>query len=322
MMQLNAGAIAALATAFAWTFTALAFEYAAKRIGSLALNFLRLLVGFVFLGIYCLVVRGSVLPLDAPLESWLWLGASGLVGFVIGDLLLFQAFIDIGSRIAMLVYATAPAMTALLGFIALGERITLVGAGGMALTIAGIAIVVTGKRAASESRARTEAEAGGPARPADRPRRLRGLVLAAGGALGQAGGLVLGKLGAGPGSGGDGAAAMNPFAGTQIRVSAGILGFAAILVATRSWKGIWTALKDRRAVASLTAGAFFGPFLGVSLSLLAVQLVNAGVASAIMSIVPVLIIAPSALIMKERVTASEILGSLVAVAGVFVLFLA
>lgn len=311
-MHLNAGALAALATAFAWTFTALAFEYAAKRIGSLVLNLLRLLVGFVFLGAYCLVVRGSFLPLDEPLRSWLWLGASGLVGFVIGDLLLFQAFVDIGSRLAMLVYATAPAMTAVLGYLVLGERITLAGAGGMAVTLAGIAIVVMGKRAAGRGD-------GGAA--ADGRHRLRGAVLALGGAAGQAGGLILGKLGAIDASL-PAQAALDPFAGTQIRVIAGILGFAAVILATRSWKGVLAALKDRKAVASLTAGAFFGPFLGVSLSLLAVTSGNAGVASAIMSIVPVLIIAPSAIIMKEKPTAREILGSFIAVGGVFALCLA
>jgi drug/metabolite transporter (DMT)-like permease len=230
----------------------------------------------------------------------------------------------------MLVYATAPAMTAVLGFLALGERITLVGAGGMALTLTGISIVVMGKREAPPAGEGDRAAAG----PANRPKRLRGLALATGGAIGQAGGLILAKLGAGsttasPSAEALGAAndafraslAMDPFAGTQIRVIAGILGFAAILVATRSWKGIWTALKDRKAVASLTGGAFFGPFIGVSLSLLAVQSGNAGVASAIMSIVPVLIIAPSALIMKERVAWREILGSLIAVGGVVALSL-
>jgi drug/metabolite transporter (DMT)-like permease len=115
---------------------------------------------------------------------------------------------------------------------------------------------------------------------------------------------------------------MDPFAGTQIRVSAGVLGFAIALLATRSWRGIGRALKDRKAIASLSLGSFFGPFLGVSLSLLAVQSGNVGIASAIMSIVPVLIIAPSAMILKEKVALREILGSVVAVAGVFALFLA
>jgi drug/metabolite transporter (DMT)-like permease len=303
-MELNVGALAALATAFAWTVTAIAFEYAGKRIGAVALNFLRLVIGCLFLGVYGLVVRGSFFPFDAPLSAWAWLGASGIVGLVLGDLLLFQAFIDIGARIAMLVYATGPTFAAVLGFLVFGERVSLVGVGGMCLTLVGIAIVVFGKPSVRTA-------------PANRPHRARGLVLAAFATLGQAGGLILSKLGAGTG-----AAGMDPFAGTQIRVVAGVLGFAIALVATRSWRGIWTAIKDGKAVAGLSVGSFFGPFLGVSLSLLAVQSGNVGVASAIMSIVPVLIIAPSAIFLKEKVVLREILGSFVAVAGVFALFLA
>jgi len=315
-MQPNAGALAALGTAFAWTLTAVAFEYAGKRIGALVLNLLRLVVGCVFLGIYGLIVRGSFAPFDASPSAWLWLGASGLVGFVLGDLCLFQAFIDIGSRLSMLVYATAPVFTALLGFAAFGERLSLLGIGGMVLTLAGIAFVVLSKHPAPEVRrsAPHSVQSNGTVRP---PHRTRGIVLALVATLGQAGGLVLGKLGAGTGL-----AAMNPFAGTQVRVIAGILGFALVVTATGKWKGVGNGLRDGKALASLTAGAFFGPFLGVSLSLLAVQSGNTGVASAIMSIVPILIIAPSAIVFKERVALREIVGAVVTVAGVFALFLA
>jgi drug/metabolite transporter (DMT)-like permease len=305
-MELNVGALAALGTAFAWTFTALAFEYAGKRIGSLALNLLRLVVALIFLSIYGLARRGLFFPSDASTSAWLWLCASGLVGFVIGDLCLFQAFIDIGARLSMLVYATAPVFTAILGFAAFGERLNPIGAGGMALTLGGIAFVVLGKRSGRE----------GESAPAAR-RRVRGVALALAATAGQAGGLVLGKLGAGSGVG-----AMDPFAGTQIRVMAGVVGFAVVISLTRGWRGVGTGLKDGKAVASLASGAFFGPFLGVSLSLLAVQRGNTGVASAIMSITPILIIAPSAILFKEKVTLREIFGSIAAVAGVFILFLA
>lgn len=297
----NIGAVAALATAVSWTITALAFEYAGKRIGAFALNFLRLAVGFVLLGLWCLVTQGSFLPLSAPPSAWFWLSASGLVGLVIGDLLLFQAFIDIGSRISMLIYASAPALTAVLGFGILGERLAGLALLGMALTLSGIAFVVLGKGEDAETR-----------HSKSRAIRLRGYLCAAGGALGQAGGLILSKIGAG---------SMDPFAGTEIRVTAALVGFALVLLVARAWKGTWSALKDRRALASLGLGSFFGPFLGVSLSLLAVQSTEAGVAAAIMSIIPVLIIAPSAFLYKEKVKAREILGSLVAVGGVFILFM-
>lgn len=302
-MHLSLGSLAALGTAVAWTGTSIVFEYAAKRIGSLALNFLRLVVAFLFLGIYGLLSRGLFLPIDAPASAWLWLAASGLVGFVLGDLCLFQAYIDIGARLSLLVYATTPIFTAVFGFIAFGERLSAVGVLGMTVTLGAIALVLYGKKGGDERH--------------DSSRRVRGLLLAIGGALGQAGGLVLGKLGAGSGSG-----AMDPFAGTQARVLAGMLGFALIVAATRSWRGLGVALRDGKALISLSAGAFLGPFLGVSLSLLAVQSGNTGIASAIMSITPVLIIAPSTLVFKEKVTLREIMGAIAAVGGVFLLFLA
>ncbi|MGO9308346.1 MAG: EamA family transporter [Spirochaetia bacterium] len=79
-------------------------------------------MGCLFLGIYGLIVRGRFFPTDASIPSSAWLGASGLVGFVIGDLLLFQAFISIGARLSMLVYATAPIFTALVGLVVFGRR--------------------------------------------------------------------------------------------------------------------------------------------------------------------------------------------------------
>lgn len=300
-MNSSIGQVAALATAAAWTITALAFEYAAKRIGAMALNLLRLVVGFVFLGLWGLATTGLFLPVRAPASAWLWLSASGIVGLVIGDLFLFQAFIDVGSRISMLVYASAPALTAILGFAVLGERLGAASLAGMALTLAGIAAVVLGKRddAAAED--------------AKGSRRARGVLFAFGAALGQAGGLILSKIGAGH---------MDPFAGTQIRVTAAALCFAALVLALGAGRGVAAALRDGRAVASLTVGSFFGPFLGVSLSLLAVQSTQAGIAAAVMSIMPVLIIATYAILYRERVRFKEVAGSVLAVAGVFLLFLA
>ena len=72
---------------------------------------------------------------------------------------------------------------------------------------------------------------------------------------------------------------------------------------------------------AMTVGALFGPFIGVSLGLVAVQHTSAGIASTIMATTPVLIIFPSVLLAKERVTLREIAGALAAVAGVALLFL-
>ena len=66
----------------------------------------------------------------------------------------------------------------------------------------------------------------------------------------------------------------------------------------------------------LALGSFFGPFLGVSLSLVAVKLIEVGIASTIMAMVPVFIILPEVLLMGKKVRPLEIAGALVAVAGV------
>jgi drug/metabolite transporter (DMT)-like permease len=68
-------------------------------------------------------------------------------------------------------------------------------------------------------------------------------------------------------------------------------------------------------------GAFFGPFLGVSFSLIAIKYTEAGIASTIMALVPVFIIIPAVVIYKQKVTLPEILGAIVSVGGVALFFL-
>jgi len=84
------GEFAALLTAVFWTVTSMSFESAGKRVGSLAVNLIRLWIALIIYAIYLQVTRGMFLPFDAGAERWIWLGLSGLVGFVIGDLLLFR----------------------------------------------------------------------------------------------------------------------------------------------------------------------------------------------------------------------------------------
>jgi drug/metabolite transporter (DMT)-like permease len=303
-MSAHTGEIAALLTAVFWTVTALSFEAASKKIGSLAVNLLRLIVGFAFLSVFAYFYRGMIFPVDAGLRTWLWLILSGLIGFVFGDLCLFQAFVVIGARISMLIMALAPPITALVSWIILGETLTLWNFIGMVVTITGIAIVVLtrdGEDAVNGVRGRLKFNF-----PA------WGLLLAFGGAVGQATGLVLSKLGMKD---------YDPFASSQIRVMAGIVGFSVIVTIMGQWRELSKATRLRKPMLQLSTGAFFGPFLGVSFSLLAIQHANMGVAATLMAIVPILIIPPSVIMKKEKVTVKEIIGAVVAVAGIALLFI-
>ena len=94
MFGTHIGEIAGILVSVCWTMSALFFEKAGYKIGSLSVNFIRLFLAIVFLGITTLFTRGMIFPADATAYQWFWLGLSGVVGFFIGDLLLFQYFPD------------------------------------------------------------------------------------------------------------------------------------------------------------------------------------------------------------------------------------
>jgi drug/metabolite transporter (DMT)-like permease len=292
------GELAALATACFWTVTALSFEFASKRVGSLAVNMIRLTVAFTLLAILTLIIRGMPLPLDASLHAWLWLSLSGLIGLVLGDYFLFKAYAALSSRIAMLIMTTVPPMTALIGWLLLGEKMTLLHMFGMFITVGGIFLAVF-----------SMPENGKKIR-LNYP--VKGLMFALIGAAGQAGGLVLSKFGMG---------SYNAFAASHIRIIAAVIGYALIIIFLRKGFLVSNALKDKKGMRAIGLGSFFGPFLGISFSLLAVQYTETGIAATIMAIVPILIIIPSVFIFKEKFTWLEIGGAFISVAGVVMMFL-
>ena len=301
------GEFAALLTAVFWTVTALAFESASKKVGSLSVNLIRLCMAMAFLSLYAWITRGLILPVDATGYQWVWLSLSGLVGFVLGDLFLFRSYVVISARISMLIMALAPPIAALISWVALGEHLNAKQGLGMILTFAGIALVILKRQFNPDEE---ESETRKKQVKLNYP--VKGLLLAFGGAVGQAGGLVLSKIG------------MQDYdvvAAVQIRVITGIVGFAAIFFFFNRWESLWAALKNTTAIKRISIGAFFGPFLGVSFSLLSIKHTSTGVASAIMSIVPVIIIAPAVLIFKERFNSKELIGALITVGGVMLFFL-
>jgi drug/metabolite transporter (DMT)-like permease len=304
MIQSHLGEIAALLTALFWTVTSTSFEAAGKRIGSLTVNLIRLYMAFGIYTVYLWIVRGMPFPTDATPEAWLWLSLSGLVGFAIGDLLLFQAFVVVGARISMLIMALVPPITALTGWLILGETLTARDFLGMIMTITGVVLVIIKNEMPEiETGQKKKLKFSYP---------LVGILLAFGGAVGQAVGLVLSKFGMKD---------YDAFAASQIRVLAGIVGFTLIFFFMRRWNRVWKAFKNPKGILFTGIGSVFGPFLGVSFSLLAVQHAETGVAATIMSIVPILLIPPAVLFFKEKVSAREIIGSLIAVGGVAILFL-
>lgn len=291
------GEIVALATAFCWAIGASSFEIAGKTIGSQSLNLIRLVIGMIFLSVFTLLTRGMLFPIDATFDTWKWFILSGFIGFVIGDLMLFEAFVRIGARISMLIYASVPPISAILAYIFLNETMTIQQIIGMFVTLTGISTVILVK---------------GNSNKVKFSHPISGILLAFGGALGQSIGFIIGKF------------ALNdysPFAATQIRTIAGIIGFSIILTFKGNWSKIVHSLKQKKTMITITIGSFFGSFLGISLSLLAIQYTNPGTASTLMAITPIILIPVAIFVKKEKVHLKEFLGALIAISGVSLIFL-
>jgi drug/metabolite transporter (DMT)-like permease len=293
------GEFSALVVAIVWTITALAFEYSAFRVGSLNVNLLRLPLGFFFLSVFTFFTRGYILPVDASFNQWFWLLLSGFVGFVIGDLFLLKSFVLIGSRFSMLIMTLVPPITTILGWLILNEKLLTHGFIGMILTVTGILIAIISHKDENTKKFSFKS--------------TKGIFYAVGGAIGQSTGLILSKIGMGN---------YNAFAASQIRIIAGIFGFLCLIFLLGRIKLIVPAIRNREGMKGILIGSFFGPFVGVSLSLFSIQHAqNTGVASTIMAIVPILIIPPSIFLFKQKITRAEIIGTLLSVIGVALFFI-
>jgi drug/metabolite transporter (DMT)-like permease len=290
------GEFAALATTVLWTFTALSFEQAAKRIGSLAVNILRLSLALVFFCILSVFRSGHLFPANIDLHGWIWLSVSGIIGFVLGDFCLFSAYAMIGSRIANLFMALAPPLATLFGWMIIGEKFSLRGLLGMSITLIGIIIVVLRR----------------PGNKFNFHYSVKGLLFGLGAAAGQAIGLVFSKFGMRD---------ADPFTSSQVRVISGTIGFFILFGILNKWSLLKPAFQRPSTLGFVTTGSFFGPFLGVSFSLMAVKYTTTGIASTIMALVPVLLIPPAIILLKEKVSWREVFGAVIAVCGVAIFFI-
>ncbi len=299
-MGAHLGELYALGTAVCWVGTAMFFTAAGARVGSMVVNLLRLIMALLILIAVAWWTRGLALPTDASGHAWLWLSISGVVGFTFGDLCLFRAFLLLGPRLSTLIMSFAPPITVVVGWIWLGEDLGPWQLAGIATTLLGVLWAVLDRTPSGRA-------------SISRSERRLGILLGLGGAIGQAVGLVLSKHGMGD---------YDVIAANQIRVSAGALGFALLFTVIGWWPRVRRAVVDAKGMALTGGGAFAGPFLGVTLSLLAVQHTEAGVAASIMGTTPVMIIPWIVLSGQERVGPGGVLGALIACAGVAMLFLA
>lgn len=295
------GEIIAIATVLCWTISVQFFEAASKRVGAVPVNIIRLTVALILFSLLLLFKQGYIIPMHFPARAWAYLSLSGVIGFFIGDIFLFKALVEIGPRVAMLIFSLSAPTVALIGWIFLDETYVLHQWAGIMITLFGVATVIL-ERSQPASSLTT------------RPISLKGVLYGFGAMLGQAIGYILSKTGMQTESG-----YLDAFSATQIRALAAFLCFLIFFTVTGKWGTVKSAVKNTKAVVFTAVGSAVGPFLGVSLSLLVLHYLTAGVASTFLSLVPVFIIPFSIFLHKEHVSIRAAAGAVTAVFGIYLL---
>jgi drug/metabolite transporter (DMT)-like permease len=296
------GEIAAFFTAVCWAGSSIFFTSTSKKIGAIAVNRIRLVFAVGLILIAHILLTGQLLPLGAEPFRWLWLGLSGIVGLVLGDSFLFQAYKMIGNRLGTLIMAGVPVVSSLAAWIFLGEQLDAKSLIGILLCVGGIFVVVMERPAGANGSDHHE-----------RRQYLLGVLFAIGGALGQAGGLILAKMGL--------VDNFPSISGVMIRMLVAMTIMWLITIAMRQVRQTFQHLRSLSVTRDLLGGSLVGPFIGVWLSQIAVQNTYVGIASTLMALTPIIMLPVSRFYYKEHISPRAFFGTILALAGVAIIFL-
>jgi drug/metabolite transporter (DMT)-like permease len=305
----NIGEIAAIGTALCWSIGPIFFTVAGRLIGANVVNRTRLAITLIFLMITHLIVFGTFLPTNASSMVWFWFGISGFIGFTIGDTMLFNAFVFVGARLSMLMMSLAPIFGTIIAWIFLKEVLSLPKIIAIIITLGGISWVVLER----ENNVVRGSSTLNPSQISENRNYLKGILCGLGGAFCQALGLFLSKKGL--------ANNFSPISGNLIRI---LVATATIWIIPSIQGKVIDSIKKLgipKARLGVLGGAIFGPFLGVWLSLVAVQNTYIGIASTLMALPPIILLPLSHWIFKEKITSRAIFGTIIAIIGVTLIFL-
>ena len=293
------GHAGALIAGLMWGISSTLFTLGGRRQSHQAVNSIRLLGATILLGICHIFIIGTLIP-DASLYVWLMLGLSGVMGLAMGDGLLMWAHIKIGPRLSMLIMSLVPIVTTTLAWFLFDERIEPIKLMAIVVTIGSVAWVIMEK---ADPRAIFKVT-------------KFGVILAIGGMLGQALQLIIAK---------DAIehldSSMPSLTATYIRIMWGTAAIWAVAIPGRNLGRILNAFKDRRFMGFTALGTIAGPFIGIWASYLAIEFAPVGIASTLMALTPLFMIPISFVVFKEKPSWRALIGTMIALAGVAVIFI-
>ncbi|MGD8440580.1 MAG: DMT family transporter [Holophagae bacterium] len=290
------GEIASLSAALLWATAVVLFRTPIAVHGARTVNLLKCLLGTVLLAATLPLVGGFGQLAGVAGRDLALIAASGVVGLTLGDTALFAAVGRIGAHRTLLIQTLAPVFAGGLAA-AVGERLTAGQLVGAAVVLGGIAVVV------------------GPLEPATaRHRRVTGAGLALGllAAFGQGAGVVIAKAG------------MEDIAilpATLVRLGAAAAGLLVVAALGGRLTGLGRVVRHPSTLRRLLPASFIGTYLALLLMTAGIILAPATIAAVLLATTPIFGLVVEAVADRRRPTAVELLGTLLAVAGVAILVL-
>jgi drug/metabolite transporter (DMT)-like permease len=290
------GPLFALSTAILWAIAPMFMASAGRRIGSLPVTLLRMVMAVVLL-LGTLSIESLLFKIDWPGRAQVaWLVASGAAGMMIGDLLIYESYVSLGTRRTIQALTFAPVVSSLLAWVFLHEPITPRMGLGMILVVAGTCYAVL-NRPDGKSREHGRIT-------------TRGLLFAIGGATFMGIGAVLTRQSfkAGP--------PFDALVATAIRVCSGFMFLWTIpLLSGRVLKTL-SHLKNPFIFRRIAMGTLMGPFLGMLGYVSALKYSPTGLVSTLVATSPLFAIPLTAMQFRTKISPATILAAAIAVTGV------
>ena len=291
--------LAALGAATCWALTGIISAGPAGHLGASAFNRARQVFVTALLAVYVLAT-GTWHELDPSNIGPLLL--SGLIGIFVGDTLLFATLNRLGPRRSGILFALNAPLAAILGWLALGENLSIMAVLGISLTVAGVLLAILfGKR---PSQLHEWEAIKGPL--------WIGVALGLSAAAGQAIGSIIARPVM--------ASGVDPFAASMLRVGVAAMCLTILIQlpikavqprAPMTWK-----VAFQTAVTGILALA-----IGMTLLLYALSGGQVGIVSTLSATSPVIILPMLWMRTGERPAAGAWLGAALVVAGMGLIFL-
>lgn len=299
--NLIVGQLLALLTAACWAQNSIIYRHIGAKVGSDAVAHIRMWIALPMILALTYAVEGFWFPTSLSARTYIFLLASGAFGYFVTDMLLFKAYILLGSRESMVIMTLSPVVTAFFGYLLFDERLNLIQILGIFTTIVGVAVMVL-----LDSRRNVEKN--------ELDTNLKGFVYAILASALQSLSFLLAKF------------ALDETGPVSTNLLRNIGGLSCFIVFNFLYKRNavqhFKVFRNRRYLILLILAAFAGPVLGMSSQMRAFTLAPVGIVTTITQITPILLLPFDRFILHKRLTASSLAGTFLSIAGVAVLFLA